>query len=78
MTTRPPPLFYFNTITFNSGYYTIVDEAPLTESKADARYLIKTQTDTTNQLQTFSGGITFSGIINGPSIVSSLIKTENV
>ena len=41
MTTKPPPLFYFNTITFNSGYYTIVDEAPLTESKADARYLIK-------------------------------------
>ena len=78
MTTRPPPLFYFNTITFNSGYYTIIDEAPLTESKADARYLIKTQTDTTNQLQTFNSGITFSGIINGPSIVSSLIKTENV
>ncbi len=46
--TKPPPLFYFPGIAFNSGYYTIVDEAPLTESKADSRYLIKTQTDTTN------------------------------
>jgi hypothetical protein len=78
MTTKPPPLFFFNTITFNSGYYTIVDEATLTESKADSRYLIKTQTDTTNQLQTFNSGITFSGIINGPSIICSLIKTENL
>ena len=45
MTTKPPPLHYFAGIAFNSGYYTIIDEAPLTESKADSRYLIKTQTD---------------------------------
>ena len=57
MTTKPPPSYYFDGITFNSGYYTIIDEAPLTESKADSRYLIKTQKDTTNNLQTFLGGI---------------------
>ena len=71
MTTRPPPLFYFNTITFNSGYYTIIDEAPLTESKADARYLIKTQTDTSNQIQTFSGGI------NTTTLTSTHTKITN-
>jgi hypothetical protein len=62
MTTKPPPLFYFNGIAFNSGYYTIIDEAPLTESKADSRYLIKIQTDTTNQLQTFNAGIKTTSI----------------
>ena len=83
MTTKPPPSYYFDGITFNSGYYTIIDEAPLTESQADSRYLIKVKSDITNYLQTFNSGITFSGItfsgiINGPSIVCSLIKTENV
>ena len=78
MTTKPPPSYYFDGITFNSGYYTIIDEAPLTESQADSRYLIKAKSDITNYLQTFNSGITFSGIINGPSIVCSLIKTENV
>ena len=78
MTTKPRPSYYFDGITFNSGYYTIIDEAPLTESQADSRYLIKAKSDITNYLQTFNSGITFSGIINGPSIVCSLLKTENV
>ena len=30
MTTKPRPSYYFDGITFNSGYYTIIDEAPLT------------------------------------------------
>ena len=79
MTTKPPPTYFFNGITYNSAYYTIVDEGgSLTQSQAGSRYLIKTQNDTTNNLQTFSAGLNFSGILNGPSIVCSLIKTENV
>ena len=78
MTTKPPPLYYFSGITFNSGYYTTVDEGDsLTQLEADARYLIKTQNDTTNNLQTFSGGIDFSGEINGPSIIASTVVKSN-
>lgn len=76
MTTKPPPLYYFNNITFNSGYYTTVDENPLTQLEADARYLIKTQNDTTNNLQTFSGGLNFGGEINGPTIAITTIKSN--
>jgi hypothetical protein len=68
--TKPPPLHYFPGIAFNSGYYTIVDEAPLTESKADSRYLIKTQTDISNNIQTFSAGIKTTFI--NPDGVTSL------
>ena len=67
--TKPPPLHYFPGIAFNSGYYTIVDEAPLTESKADSRYLIKTQTDTSNNIQTFSAGIKTT-FINSDGVTS--------
>lgn len=78
MTTKPPPLYYFNNITFNSGYYTtVVDENPLTQLEADARYLIKTQNDTTNNLQTFSAGLNFSGEINGPTIRCTAMKTND-
>lgn len=77
MTTKPPPTYYFSGITFNSGYYTTVDENPLTQLEADARYLIKTQNDTTNNLQTFSGGLNFSGEINGPTIVASTTMKSN-
>ena len=77
MTTKPPPLYYFNNITFNSGYYTTVDENPLTQLEADARYLIKTQNDTTNNLQTFSAGLNFSGEINGPSIIATTTMKSN-
>jgi hypothetical protein len=77
MTTKPPPTYYFSGITFNSGYYTTVDENPLTQLEADARYLIKTQNDTTNNLQTFSGGIDFSGEINGPSIIATTTMKSN-
>lgn len=71
MTTKPPPTYYFSGITFNSGYYTTTDENPLTQSEADSRYLIKTQNDTTNNLQTFSAGLNFGGEINGPSIIAT-------
>lgn len=76
MTTKPPPLYYFNGITFNSGYYTIIDENPLTQAEADSRYLIKTKNDTTNNLQTFSAGLNFSGEINGPTIAITTIKSN--
>lgn len=77
MTTKPPPTYYFSGITFNSGYYTTTDENPLTQSEADSRYLIKTQNDTTNNLQTFSAGLNFSGEINGPSIIASTVVKSN-
>ena len=77
MTTKPPPTYYFSGITFNSGYYTTTDENPLTQSEADSRYLIKTQNDTTNNLQTFSAGLNFSGEINGPTIVASTTMKSN-
>jgi hypothetical protein len=58
MTTKPPPTYYFNDITFNSAYYKFVDEgASLTQSEGDARYLIKTQADTASGIETFSNGI---------------------
>ena len=58
MTTKPPPLYYFSGINFNSGYYTTTDEGvSLTQSEADSRYLIKTQADTASGIETFSNGI---------------------
>ena len=84
MTTKPPPAYYFSGITFNSSYYTNVDESDyLTQPEGDLRYLIKTQSDSTNYLQAFSGGLDFSGEINGPAITASgaisanVIKTNN-
>jgi hypothetical protein len=84
MTTKPPPAYYFSGITFNSSYYTNVDESDyLTQPEGDLRYLIKTQSDSTNYLQAFSGGLDFSGEINGPTITASgaisanVIKTNN-
>ena len=77
MTTKPPPVFYFPGIAFNSGYYTIIDEAPLTESKADSRYLIKTQKDTTNNLQTFLGGISCGGTLSAGIITTNGIAIGN-
>jgi hypothetical protein len=57
MTTKPPPVYYFDGITFNSGYYKISEEATLTQSQADSRYLIKAISDTINYLQKVLGGI---------------------
>ena len=79
MTTKPPPTYYFSGISFNSSYYTNVDESDyLTQPEGDLRYLIKTQSDSTNNLQTFSGGLNFGGEINGPTITTTGTITANV
>ena len=63
MTEAKPPEFYFDGIVFNTQYFKESNE-PLTKDESDARYLIKTQPDTSTALQTFSNGINFSGEIN--------------
>lgn len=75
MTTSKPPK-YLSSI-FNSYYYTEVESVSLTQADADLRYLRKNTTDTATALQTFNAGLTFSGEINGPTIVCSTIKNGN-
>jgi len=76
MTEAKPPDFYFDGIVFNTQYFKESNET-LTKDESDARYLIKTQPDTATALQTFSNGLTFSGEINGPTIVCTTIKNGN-
>ena len=75
MTTSKPPK-YLSSI-FNSYYYTEVESVSLTQADADLRYLKKNISDTATALQTFSAGLTFSGEINGPTIVCTTIKNGN-
>ena len=75
MTTSKPPK-YLSSI-FNSYYYTEVESVSLTQADADLRYLKKNISDTATALQTFSAGLTFSGEINGPTIVCTTIKNSN-
>ena len=51
-----PPEIYFNGIIYNPEYYPDDDDA-ISQSEADARYLIKTLPDTAAALETFSSGI---------------------
>ena len=76
MTEAKPPEFYFDGIVFNTQYFKESNE-PLTKDESDARYLIKTQPDTSTALQTFSNGINFSGEINGPTITASSTMKSN-
>lgn len=75
MTEAKPPDFYFDGIVFNTQYFKESNE-PLTKDESDARYLIKTQPDTATALQTFSSGLTFSGELNGPTIICTTMKSN--
>lgn len=75
MTEAKPPLYYFSGIEFNTQYFKESNE-PLTKDESDARYLIKTSPDTATALQTFSSGLTFSGELNGSTILCTTMKSN--
>ena len=56
--TAPAPTFYFNNIIFNSSFYPSTSTSGITQTQADARYLIKISSDTATSSENFSLGLT--------------------
>lgn len=79
MTTQPPPdPPYFDGINFNPSFYDESNSSGITQEQANTLYLQKTIPDSATALQTFSGGLNFSGEINGPTIrLSASVKTND-
>lgn len=55
--TAPAPTFYFNNIIFNSSFYPSTSTG-ITQTQADARYLIKISSDTATSSENFNLGLT--------------------
>ena len=56
--TAPAPTFYFNNIIFNSSFYPSTLTSGITQTQADARYLIKISSDTATSSENFNLGLT--------------------
>ena len=62
MTTQPAPYPYFIGIDYNNSFFASGSSGSLSQAQADARYLIKIETDSASSLETFSGGIATENI----------------
>ena len=62
MTTQPAPYPYFIGIDYNNSFFASGSSGSLSQAQADARYLIKIETDNASSLETFSGGIATENI----------------
>ena len=56
MSAYNPPSYYFSNILFNSAFYISLNSA-LSQTQANALYLLKKTADTATALETFTGGI---------------------
>jgi hypothetical protein len=63
MSSTNPPYPYYDGITYNPSYFTTVSP-PLTQTQANALYLLKTTADTATGIETFSSGINTNKVDN--------------
>ena len=71
MATINPPLYEFNSINFNSSYFTNANTGSLTQSQADKRFLQKNTPDSASAAETFTAGIN-SNIVQPSSSSANL------
>jgi len=76
MSAFPAPSYYFTGIGFNSAFYTTSTTIGLTQSQANALYLLKNTADTATALETFNSGISTNSIATTTS-TSNLLMYPN-
>ena len=76
MSAFPAPSYYFTGIGFNSAFYTVSTTIGLTQSQANALYLLKNTADTATALETFNSGISTNSIAT-TTATSNLLMYPN-
>jgi len=61
MSAFPAPTYYFTDIVFNAAYF-VTSTAALTQTQANALYLLKRTADTATALESFTGGILVNSV----------------
>ena len=76
MSAFPAPSYYFTGIGFNSAFYTVSTTVGLTQSQANALYLLKNTADTATALETFNLGISTNNLAT-TTATSNLLMYPN-